>query len=95
MAESFFTTGFHIKALWAAVVFMIVGWAGGISWSAKNHETLAKEIQCVKYDSGVRLAAIETSLKQINLNLIELKQEIRNKNAQENTVNGGTKYYAE
>ena len=95
MAESFFTTGFHIKALWSAVVFMIVGWAGGISWSAKNHEMLAKEIQCVKYDSGVRLAAIETSLKQINLNLIELKQEIRNKNAQENTVNWGTKYYAE
>jgi len=95
MAESFFTTGFHIKALWAAVVFMIVGWAGGISWSAKNHETLAKEIQCVKYDSGVRLAAIETSLRQINLNLIELKQEIRNKNAQENTVNRETKYYAE
>ena len=95
MGESFFTTGFHIKALWAAVVFMVVGWSGGIAWSAKNHETLAKEIQCVKYDSGVRLAAIETSLRQINLNLIELKQEIRNKNAQENTVNGGTKYYAE
>lgn len=95
MAESFFTTGFHIKALWAAVVSMIVGWAGGISWSAKNHETLAKEIQCVKYDSGVRLAAIETSLRQINFNLIELKQEIRNKNAQENTVQKEKQYYAE
>ena len=77
MGEGFFTTDFHVKALWAAVVFMLVGWSGGIAWSAKTHEKLAKEIQCVKYDTGTRLASIETSINQIGLTLGEIKEELR------------------
>ena len=79
MGEEFFSTGFHIKALWGAVFFLVIGWSGGIAWSAKTHEQLAKEIQCVKYDSGIRLASIETSLKQISASLLEIKEELRKK----------------
>lgn len=77
MGEGFFTTDFHVKALWGAIFFLVVGWSGGIAWSAKTHEQLAKEIQCVKYDTGTRLASIETSLKQINASLLEIKEELR------------------
>lgn len=67
----------HIKYIWLTIFAMVVGWSGGIAWSAREHKNLDKDIQCVKYDSGIRLASIETSLRQINLNLIELKDEIR------------------
>jgi len=67
----------HIKYIWLTIFAMVAGWSGGIAWSAREHKNLDRDIQCVKYDSGVRLAAIETSLKQINVSIMELSREIR------------------
>lgn len=72
------TTDFHIKTIWFAIATMVVGWFGGMSWSVKQHEILACEMNQIKYDNGVRLASIEATLKQVNVSLIEIKREIPN-----------------
>lgn len=75
-----FSTGFHLKTIYGAIVGMTIAWAGGMAWSFCEHKELTRQISEVRYDNGIRLASIETSLKQISLSLIEIKRDVKSMN---------------
>lgn len=75
------STDTQIKWIWGCIASMLVGWTGGMIWTSNQYNDLKLDTQssisCIRYDTGVELARINTSLQQVVDGIQEIKRDIR------------------
>ena len=75
------STDTHIRFIWGCIVSMLLGWTGGMIYTANEYNNLKMDTQasisCIRYDTGVELARINATLQQVVEGIQEIKRDIK------------------